>query len=205
MLLHQLAQAEAGVGILARGGQPLHAGRGWRRRIAQDLFKDPLAAPDRAGAGRTRSDGQDAGHRQHPPAVAIGELDLAHGGSGDVGDAIVLGQAFIEEGIVAVEEFDDAAVLAHHRFEEHGRLIVHRLAQRLVEVREFGRIGFLVAVEGCASQSTLLRAEVSTRAWDLGLWSIRLVCLSRVIGSCSLPSLASLQQLVVGQWTTTWK
>ncbi len=50
------------------------------------------------------------------------------------------GQPLVGEGIVRVNEFQDAAILAQNGTEKHLRLPPHRLAQILVEVRKLFRV-----------------------------------------------------------------
>src|SRR5690349_3218325 len=101
MLLHPLAQG------LARDLRGLlverrHLGR-WRRwRRAQQVFQHPLAALDRAGARRVRSDSEHAGVPQHSTALAGLKRHLAELVALDARDAIVPRQPLIDKRVIAI-------------------------------------------------------------------------------------------------------
>ena len=85
-----------------------------------------------------RGDGQHAGLRQDAAAPAVGgEIDAAEFVALDAGDAVDVGQAFVDEGVVGIEEIQEAAIFAHDVGEERAR--VSRASSRrsvVVEVRE---------------------------------------------------------------------
>ena len=57
----------------------------------------------------------------------------------DIRYSIVLGQGAVDEGEIGIEQIENAAVLAHHRREEHLRLAAHRVAKIRVEIwKELG-------------------------------------------------------------------
>ena len=106
------------------------------RRRAEDVLEDPLAAQHRRGARRVGRHGEHAGLRQHAAALRAGEIDAAELGPGDARDAVVPRQPLVDEGVRAVEEVEDAAVLADDVLEEQLGLAAHRDAQVVVERRE---------------------------------------------------------------------
>ena len=85
------------------------------RRRAEEVLEHPLAAQHRRGPRRVGRDRQHAGLGQHAAARRPGEVDAAELRSGDAGDAVVPRQPLVEEGVAAVEEVEDAAVLADQR------------------------------------------------------------------------------------------
>ena len=54
----------------------------------------------------------------------------------DVRNAVMFGQAFVEESIVGFDQVEHAAVLAQNTLEKQLRLLPHRLPQVVVEIRK---------------------------------------------------------------------
>ena len=112
-----------------------HVGRRRRRGRAEELLENPLAAFDGRGAGGVGGEREDAGLGEE--AAAVGRrADLAEVAAFDAVDAVVLGEAVVDEGEVGVEEVEDAAVLAEDVVEEQLGLFLHRGAEVFVEVGE---------------------------------------------------------------------
>ena len=85
----------------------------------------------------TRQDAPLAQQAAPPGVVLVAvELDAAEPAAVDVRDAVVLGQALVDERVVRAQQIEHAAVLAHHAVDEHLRLLPEGLAEVVVEVRE---------------------------------------------------------------------
>ena len=69
-----------------------------------------------------------------------GKLDPLEGIALDALDAVVPGQALIDEREIGVQQSRQAAILLKQSLEELQRLLPHRPAQRLVEAREKIRV-----------------------------------------------------------------
>ena len=65
--------------------------------------------------------------------MLVGQLHFAEDTAGDARDAVVPGEPIVDERIVGVEEFEDAAVLAHDVVEEQLCLANHRRTEVRVE------------------------------------------------------------------------
>ena len=59
-----------------------------------------------------------------------------------IGDVIVFGEPFVEEGESAVDEIEDAPVVMNHGFKEQLRLLFHGAAEIFIERGESVRVGF---------------------------------------------------------------
>ena len=75
-----------------------------------------------------------------PPRL-VGSFTRRNSLPRDAGDAVVPGQALVDEAEIGVEEIEHAAVLAQHGLEEQFGLADHRRAQLLVEVGKHLRVG----------------------------------------------------------------
>ena len=74
-------------------------------------------------------------------ARVIGNGDAAEPAAVDVRHAVMARQPFVDERVVAAEQVEGAALLAEDALEEQLRLALKRLAQVVVEVREFIGVG----------------------------------------------------------------
>jgi hypothetical protein len=110
-----------------------HVWRRRRRRSAEDVFEQPLAAQDRRGAVGIGRDGQEAGMAEQPAALRVAERDAAEPAAGHVWHAIVARQPLVQERVVRGQELADRAIVANLTLEEELGLLAERLAQRLVE------------------------------------------------------------------------
>ena len=133
---HPLAHRRRPVGVGPRPvRQRRHVGRRVGRRRPQDVGQDPLAAKHRRRPHRVRGDGQDAALPEQPAPVPAHrhapEVAPLH-----VGNAVVPREPVVDEGVVGVEQVEDAAVLPHDALEEQLRLAAERLPQPVVEVGE---------------------------------------------------------------------
>lgn len=79
------------------------------------------------------SQGEDAGVAEQASAP-VRDRDSSELVSDDAGDPIVTGQSFVHEGVVAVEQLEQASVLANQRVEEELRLATHRIPEPVVEL-----------------------------------------------------------------------
>ena len=173
-----------------------NVGRRRRRRRAQQVLENPLAALHHRGPVGVRRHRQDAALPQQPAAVGIGQRHPAELRAVDIRDAVVLGQALIEEGVVGVQQFQHAAVFAQDALEEQLGLLPERLAQALVEFGEDVGIGLLLR-PGCGGRATgrrNSRPALRTR----GSSSMRRTCCVQHRGILQLAFFRQVQQLVVG-------
>ena len=116
----------------------LDGGHVFRRRIgrgAEDAVEHVSAAHHGRGAGAVGGDFQDRALRDEAAAPGVGgEADLADPAALDAGDAVVLGEAFVEHGEVAVQDVPHAEVVPEQFLEEVLRLGDHGLLQVLLEL-----------------------------------------------------------------------
>ena len=140
MLLEALAEGQT-VALLVIRGQGGHQRRRRRGRRSEDLFEQPFAPQHRAGPlGITRL-GEHRGHAGDAAAAAVGQGDLRETGAGHPGQSIVPRQFGIHPGVIAVEQLEQAAVLAQQAGEELARLGHHGLSECRGELRELVGIG----------------------------------------------------------------
>ena len=108
-----------------------------RRRDAEQVLENPLAADDRRRAIGIRRHREDAALPEQTAAHAVRtELDAPEPAPLHVGDAVVARQPFVDERVVGAQQVERAAILAHDALEEQLGLAAERLTQRVVEVRE---------------------------------------------------------------------
>ena len=99
MLLKLLPHAHRRTGF--RFLEARHIGGRRRRRRVQDVIQNPLASNHRRRAGRVGGHGKDTPlAQQAPPPVVVPELDAAEVAAVDIRDAVVLGQALVQERVV---------------------------------------------------------------------------------------------------------
>src|SRR6187402_1615977 len=83
----------------------------------ENVFQYPLAPFDGRRASGIGRDHKDTAHGENPAARVAGrQRNLAQLRALDVADLVGAGQRLVEEGVVAGEEFVDAAVFAEHVF-----------------------------------------------------------------------------------------
>ena len=101
-----------------------------RRRRPEEVLQDELPTLHRRSAARVRGDHQHRRLRQQSTArTFLGQSHAAEIVALDVRNAVVFGQIFIGKCVVAVQEFQDTAVVAQHVGEDHLRLALHQPAQ----------------------------------------------------------------------------
>jgi len=111
-------------------------GRGGGRG-AEDVLEDEDAAEEGGGAGGVGGDREDAALAEETAAVAAGrEGDAAEAAAVDAGDIVVAGEAFVEEGVIGLEEGAEGAVFAEDAVEEEFGFLAEGLAEVVVEVAE---------------------------------------------------------------------
>src|SRR5205807_2195093 len=85
--------------------QRWHIGWRWRRGSAEDLLEDIFAALHGRRSRRHRGHREHTRHGEDAATVHIaGEDDLAEGVTGDSGDAVELGEAFVEVRVIGVDQ-----------------------------------------------------------------------------------------------------
>ena len=114
----------------------------------------------------------------------------------DVRDAVVLGQPLVDERVVGRQQVDDAAILADDAVEQQLDFAAHRLAQRIVEVRD--RAAAAATSRRGRAGSATGPAKLTASASAFGSFSMRRTCCSSTAGSFSRPARGELQQLRVG-------
>ncbi len=207
--VHQLVTARAGdVGPVL--GQPLanrerrrdrvvlqrrHVRRGRRRRRAEDVLEDPLAADHGRRAGRVGGHGQDTPlAEQAAPHAVVAELDASEVAAVDVRDAVVLGQALVQERVVRLQQVEHAAILAQDALEQEFRLLSEGLPQVVVEVGEQAQVRSdriqVAQVQPLAREVAhqASRARVGQHAADLSF---------EHLGLAQFAALSQVEQLVV--------
>ena len=163
-----------------------------RRRLdgpADDVLQHPRAADDGRRVRAVGGDLQHARLRQHAAPRRFGrQLDAAELLPRDARDAVVLGQALVEDRPVGVHEIGQRQIFLQHFAEEAVRLLQHRVAEHLVELGILPHVGL---GEVDVAQVEPLAGEVLARtAADLASWSIRSTCWRSTSGSRSLPAAA---------------
>src|SRR5262245_7701407 len=83
---------------------------------------------------------QDAGLSEQSISVRIFNFDAAELVAVNALDPIVLGQAFIEEGVVRTQQVDDAVILSQLTFDQEFGFLRKGLPQVLVEIRKGRRV-----------------------------------------------------------------
>ena len=116
---------------------------------------------------------------EHAAARRAREVHAPELGALDAGDPVVPGQALVQERVAAVDEVEEAPVLAHQALEEELGLPAHRVAQVVLEVGEAVPVGG-DRLEGAELQP--LAAEGLDEGARLGVGSIRRTCASSVRG-----------------------
>ena len=123
--------------FFGRLGQPL----------AEQALEQPVAAQDRAGARRARLLRQDRAQGEHAAApLGLDPVDPTPLGSLDPRDPVMLGQRFVQEGMVALDELQHRPVIAKQVDEEPDRLLV-KVGTDLGERREMALALLVVGVE----------------------------------------------------------
>ena len=140
VLLHPLPQGSG-----QRGGRGIlqfrDVRRGWRGRSGEQVLQDPLSPLHRTRPRRVAGDRQDARlPEQAPPPFGV-DRDADQGVARHARNAVVLRQPLVDEGVVRIEELEQAAVLPHDRPEELLGLPAHRSSQVVVEPGESASIG----------------------------------------------------------------
>src|SRR4051794_9858583 len=89
-----------------------HVWRWRRRRRAKQVVEYPLGAENRRRAVTVRCDSQDAALPEQPAPAGLGQFDPAEPVADHAGNLIMASQAFVEERVIGVEQFEDAAITA---------------------------------------------------------------------------------------------
>ena len=146
--------------------QRRHLRRRRRKRRAQQIFQQPFAAEHRRGPRSVRRQRQNRSLRHDAAALAVLQAHALERLTVDSLDPVVPRQRTIQERKLPVDEFQNAAVLAHHRRHEHQRFAAHRIQQFIVHRGEALRIG-LLAIQQAKIQP--LRGEVVRQGVGLGV------------------------------------
>ena len=90
---------------------------------------------------RERRDDEDAAVAEETSPVVVDNLDAAEMCAANVGDAVVLREAFVDERIIRGQQIEHASILAKDAAGEELRFAAESLAKILVEVLIAFRIG----------------------------------------------------------------
>ena len=128
MLCQHVAQWRIRLGFVLR--QLRH--RWWRRRnhLAQEPTHHPIPALDWTGSQARGTLGQEHGHGKQAPAFVFSRIIDANPvvfRAGHAGNAVVAGEHRIHEGVIAIQQIEDGAIVPNHLFDEPDRLLEHRL------------------------------------------------------------------------------
>ena len=137
-----------------------HVRRRWRSGEAQHGLQQPVATHDRARANGARRLGQNASHPNETAAMIGSDVDLTELLTLHVGNAVILGQALIQEGVVRGEDVLKWAVFADElREKRHGFLveIATEFGRELGELRSIHTAVVRETVEGEPLSHELLR------------------------------------------------
>ena len=194
MLHHLLAHGERLLSIFVLL-EHRNIGRRRRHRHPQDIFQNPLAADHRRRSLGVRGQRQDAALSQQSAAEIVVQSDAAELASVNPGDSVMPRQPFVEERIVRRQKIQHAAILVEDALEEQLGLALECLAEVVVEIREIVRVGQDVAHIPQAAATG--RRNWSPARATSGRATCAAACCRSTAGSCSLPALASAEQLVV--------
>jgi hypothetical protein len=126
-------RCRCGTGLLGQIG--VHSGRRRRNRQTEYVVEQPLAAQNRRGSVRIRGCRQQRPFaKQSAALIGIRERDAAEAAAVDVGYPVVSCQPFVDERIVRIQEFRDAAVLAQRAADEELGFPLERLKKTQVIV-----------------------------------------------------------------------
>src|SRR5688500_8545996 len=101
-----------------------------------------MAANHRRGARWVRGHRQDAAGAEQAAALAlVFQRDAPKVAAVDVGYFVMPGEAFVEIGVIGLEQLEHATILAQDALEEELRFLSESLPQVVVEIREQARIG----------------------------------------------------------------
>src|SRR5690606_1645168 len=110
-------------------------GRGWRRS-SEKFFKHPFAPKDRTCPKRHRWRREHSTHWQNTTAVCILQRNPSHSLAVNYVNTVVSRELFIEEGVVAVYQFQEVLALRQHIVKVLYRFLIHCLSQRRCHFRE---------------------------------------------------------------------
>ena len=114
----------------------------WRRwRCAEDVRKEPPSAHRHRRAIGIGGDRQDARLAEEPAAWAIGERDAPEMAAVHIANPVMRGEPLVQKRIVGRQQLHDAAVVVHLAADKQLGLLLHRVAQVLVEFRVQLRVG----------------------------------------------------------------
>ncbi len=120
-----------------RRAQWRHVRQRRRRRRPEQVLENPLAADDRRRPIGIRRHRQNASlSEQTAPLAVRRERHAPEVLALDVRNAVVRGQALVDERVVGAQQIERAAILAHDALEEELRLATERLPEGVVEIGE---------------------------------------------------------------------
>ena len=125
MLLQPRAQRQR-LHVLGVFFERRHLGRRLRRRRAEEIVENPLAANDRRGPGRVRRHGQDAGVAEQAAAALVGHRDPTEPIPDHIRNLVVPRQPAVDERVVGRQQLEDRPVFAHDAHEEQLGFALHR-------------------------------------------------------------------------------
>ena len=93
--------------IFGRQTSGIRRGRRWWR--AEQFFQDPFTTQHRARSLRVGGQRQHTAHAEHTATIAVRQFDAAEIRAGYVGDAIMRGEGFVHEGMIGIEQREQAS------------------------------------------------------------------------------------------------
>src|SRR4030095_1174942 len=128
----------------------------------EDVLQNPLSPNDGRGSIRIRGGHQNRAFAEQPAANAVRrqghtlEARALH-----TGDAIVPGEALVQERVIGVEQVSDWTILANEAAKEQVHFLLERLAQVVVEMEK--RFGTRLMCPNVADVQPLSREVVDER------------------------------------------
>ncbi len=107
-----------------------------RRRGSKNTTGHKIASPRNIGSTGIGLKHQQSGRGKQASPSSIVELYLLESISFDWAQLVVLGQSFVKESVIAIEQIGDRSVFLDHRNQNDWIFSDHRLSQRFIELRK---------------------------------------------------------------------
>jgi hypothetical protein len=194
MLLHPLAHR---LWLFARNVlfQRRHVRRRWRRRRAEQIFQEPLAALHRRRPVRIRRHHQESTLAQYSFARVIAQSDAPEMRAINVRYSVVPRQTFVDVGVIRCQQVQHAMIVAHLTVKKQLQFSRERLPQVFVEIRECVRIGRL---QRNVANPQPLAGEIVDHRFGAPIRQHAADLLLQHGGLFQLAASGEIQQLVVG-------
>src|SRR5205085_12613461 len=98
-------------------------------------LEDPPASADGRRSSADGADGQETSLADNAaPRIGAVQRHTTKVTAVNVWNAVVLGESFIDKGVIRIEQRQDIPVFAHDAFKQHFRLALERLPKVFVEI-----------------------------------------------------------------------